>query len=108
MGVDISHSLLVGCSYDELEDFIALEVERQLERAGEDAEEVDEGEILDDHFCSASPYYDADRELCFYGFRIPNNHEINEQWFAEVQKIADSFEELTGVKPRIRGGANVW
>lgn len=104
MGIDISHSLLVGCSYDELEEFIAKEVEA-FDAEGDEADEV---EILDDHFCSASPYYDADRELCFYGFRIPNNHEINEQWFAEVQKIADSFEELTGVKPRIRGGAHIW
>lgn len=101
MGVDISHSLLVGCSYDELEDFI----EKQMEVFDEDIEPC---EILDDNFEQASPYYDAGREICFYGFRIPNNHEINEQWFAEVQKIADSFEELTGVKPRIRGGANVY
>lgn len=101
MGIDISHSLLVGCSYDELEDFI----EKQMDDCDEDIEPC---EILDDYFDQASPYYDADREICFYGFRIPNNHEINEQWFAEVQKIADSFEELTGVKPRIRGGANVW
>ena len=101
MGIDISHSLLVGCSYDELEDFI----EKKMEDCDGDGEPC---EILDDYFEQASPYYDADRELCFYGFRIPNNHEINEQWFAEVQKIADSFKELTGVKPRIRGGANVW
>lgn len=104
MGIDISHSLLVGCSYEELGEFIAKEVEA-FEAEGDEVDEVD---ILYDHFCSASPYYDADRELCFYGFRIPNYHEINEQWFAEVQKIADSFEELTGVKPRIRGGANVY
>ena len=101
MGIDISHSLLVGCSYDELEDFI----EKQMEGCDGDGEPC---EILDDYFDQASPYYDAERELCFYGFHIPNNHEINEQWFAEVQKIADSFEELTGVKPRIRGGANVY
>ena len=105
MGIDISHSLLVGCSYDELEDFIEKEIE---ERFGDEGDDVEPCEILDDYFEQASPYYDAYREICFYGFRIPNNHEINEQWFAEVQKIADSFEELTGVKPRIRGGANVW
>ena len=57
MGIDISHSLLVGCSYDELEDFIAKEVEA-FEAGGDEA---DEEQILDDHFCSASPYYDADR-----------------------------------------------
>jgi len=103
MGVDISNSLLVGCSYDELEEFIA-----KVKAFEEEGDEVGEGEILDDHFYSASPYYDADRELCFYGFRIPNNHEINEQWLVEVQKVAASFEGLTGVKPRIHGGANVW
>jgi len=102
MGIDISHSLHVGCSYDELEDFIQKEIESLV------GDNVEPWEILDNYFEGASPYYDADRELCFYGFRIPNNHEINEQWFAEVQKIADSFEELTGVKPRIRGGAHVW
>ena len=101
MCIVIAHSLLVGCSYDQIE----VLIENKMEECDGDGEPY---EILDDYFEQASPYYDADRELCFYGFRIPNNHEINEQWFAEVQKIADSFEELTGVKPRIRGGANVW
>ncbi len=99
MGVDISHSLLVGCSYDELEDFI----EGISSETGED-----EQSILEEYFICASPYYDAPREDCFYGFRIQNYKELTEDWWTISQTIASQFEELTGIKPRIRGGCHVW
>lgn len=99
MGIDISNSLLVGCSYGELEDFI--------ERISSETEE-DEQEILEEYFVCASPYYDADRQDCFYGFRLQNHKELTEDWWTIAQTIASQFEELTGVKPRIRGGAHVW
>lgn len=100
MGIDISNSLLVGASYDELEPFIT----QTLARGDEDDIQV----ILDDNFCSASPYYDAPREDCFYGFRIQNYKELTEDWWTVTKTVAAQFEELTGVKPRIRGGAHVW
>lgn len=106
MSIDVDHSLLVGCSYDELEDF--------FEKIIEDGETVkheaceDPHEVIECYFKTASPYYDSPPESWFIGFRIPNYHEVNEQWFEEVQATANSFEELTGIKPRIRGGAHVW
>ena len=99
MGIDISNSLLVGCSYGELEDFI----EGISSETGED-----EQSILEEYFICASPYYDAPREDCFYGFRIHNYKELTEDWWTISQTIASQFEELTGVKPRIRGGCHVW
>ena len=100
MGIDISNSLLVGCSYAELEDFI--------QKVLDEGEVEDEQEVLEDNFECASPYYDADREVCFYGFRLQNLKEVNGDWWAVTETIAKQFEELTGVKPRIRGGAHVW
>ena len=99
MGIDISNSLLVGCSYGELEDFI----EGISSETGED-----EQPILEEYFICASPYYDAPREDCFYGFRIQNYKELTEDWWTISQTIASQFEELTGIKPRIRGGCHVW
>lgn len=100
MGIDVSDSLLVGCSYDELEPFIAKEL------AG--GNENDIQVILDDNFNCASPYYDAPREDCFYGFKIQNYRELTEDWWTIAKTVAADFESLTGVKPRIRGGCHVW
>ena len=98
MGIDISNSLLVGAYYKDLEDFIENNKEAS----------ESEQEFLDFHFNRASPYYDADLDDCFYGFKIQNYAELTEDWWAITKTIAEDFEKLTGVKPIIRGGANVW
>lgn len=100
MGIDVDDSLMVGCSYDELEDFIQQTLDK--------GELNDIQDILEEYFEYASPYYDASREHCFYGFQISNYKIPDEDWFDEVWKTAKQFEALTGVKARIRGGAHVW
>ena len=104
MGIDISHSLLVGCSYDELEEFI----QRKIEEDDNEEYPLDEQGVIEEYFESASPYYDASMERCFFGFPLSNFTEPNQAWFEELDKACVRFEELTGVKAKIRGGANVW
>jgi hypothetical protein len=101
MGIDVSHSLLVGASYDELEDWLENKV-------GEYAEDIDTQDIIEEYFETASPYYDSPLDDQFLGFRIPNFQAVNEDWWEVVKETAHQFELLTGVKASIRGGAHVW
>ena len=106
MGIDVSNSLMVGCSYGELEEFF----ERVIE-AGETKEHGvldDAGDVIEHYFDYASTYYDSDREYWFIGFAVPNLKVPDEDWFNCVKETAKEFEDLTGIKPRIRGGAHVW
>lgn len=99
MGIDISNSLVVGASYEEIEDFIQQKTEES---------ELDQYEVLQEYFDRVSPYYDADIESCFYGFSVKNYIEPTQEWFDTVKETAEKFEALTGVKARLRGGADVW
>lgn len=101
MGIDISNSLLVGASYEELEDWIEQKIE-------ENDEDLCAQDIIEEYFNHASPYYDSPTEEHFLGFKVPNYHEVNGDWWTIVEEVAHQFELLTGVKPRIRGGADVW
>lgn len=106
MGIDVDNSLLVGCSYGELEDFF----ERVIEEGETKEHEAfdDAGEVIEHYFEYASPYYDSDIEDWFIGFTVPNLKVPDETWFNTVHEEASKFQALTGVKPRIRGGAHVW
>jgi hypothetical protein len=99
MGIDVIHSLLVGADYSDLEDFIEEKI-----LAGYDGIQ----EVLEAFFTCASPYYDASREDCFYGYKVPNYHEVNDEWVELVLETSHQFELHTGVKAKIRGGENVW
>jgi hypothetical protein len=101
MGIDISNSLLVGASYDELEEWIENKI-------GESYAEFCAQDVIEEYFESASPYYDSPTEEHFLGFKVPNYHEVNGDWWVIVEETAHQFELLTGVKARIRGGAHVW
>ena len=100
MGINISNSLLVGASYEELEDFIQSKVGS--------GEFDDKWEVLDEYFERASPWYDAGSDECFYGFRVENYKPVTNEWFTDLVKLSKEFEDLTGIKPRLRGGAHVW
>lgn len=106
MGIDVSNSLLVGCSYEELEDFF----ERVIEMGATNEHEAleDAGDVIEQYFEYASPYYDSDMQYWFIGFAVPNLKVPDETWFDTVHEEASKFQALTGVKPRIRGGAHVW
>jgi hypothetical protein len=105
MGIDVDNSLLIGCSYEELEDFFELKI-------GQGATEnycalEDPSEVIETYFEYASPYYDSPIESWFIGFKIPNYQEVTDDWYEVVKETAHQFELLTGVKPRIRGGSHV-
>lgn len=106
MGIDVDHSLLVGCSYGELEGFF----EKIIELGETDKHEACTGyqDVIECYFEYASPYFDSAPERWFIGFEVPNFQEVNEEWFSLVKGTCDAFEALTGVKARIRGGAHVW
>lgn len=98
MGIDINDRMLVGASYEDLEGFFEAK----------ELEGLDVQDTIEEYFVSMSPYYDAGSQECFYGLKIPNNQQVNEDWWEVVKETAYQFEQLTGVKPRIRGGAHVW
>ena len=99
MGIDISDSLMVGASYDEIEDFIQSKID-----SGEYQNAYEVGEVF---FDQASPHYDSSIEERFLGYSIPNYTQPTDEWFQTVKKAADKFEKLTGVKAMIRGGCDV-
>lgn len=98
MGIDINDKLLVGASYQDLEGFFEAK----------ELEGMDLQDVIEEYFVCMSPYYDADREDCFYGLNIPNYQYVDEDWWDIVKETAQQFELLTGVKATIRGGAHVW
>lgn len=100
MGIDVDHSLLVGAEYEELVEFFDSKIEED--------DTLDHYGVIEEYFTQASPWYDADVPDCFFGFEVPNFCSINDEWFKEVQEKCLEFEVLTGVKAKIRGGANVW
>lgn len=106
MGIDVDSKLMVGCSYQELEEFI----EKIIELGETDKHEALENahEVIECYFEYASPYYDSDIEHWFIGFEIPNYKVPDQEWFDIVREEAAKFEALTGVKPRIRGGCHVY
>ncbi|MNT97644.1 hypothetical protein D3C72_2400110 [compost metagenome] len=55
-----------------------------------------------------SPYYDSDREKWFVGFYVPNHQDVNEELFQVIDETAHQFKELTGLTPRLKGGAHVY
>lgn len=106
MGIDVDNSLLIGCSYEELEEFF----EQIIEKGETDEHGAcdDAGEVIEFYFDYASPYYDSPIESWFIGFKIPNYQDVTDDWYEVVKETAHQFELLTGVKPRIRGGSHVW
>lgn len=108
MGIDVSHSLLVGANYEDLEEFIQRKIDEDEHSESSDEYPLDEQSVVEEYFESASPYYDSPLDEQFLGFRIPNFQEVDEDWWEVVKESARQFELLTGVKAKIRGGANVW
>ncbi|MNR35900.1 hypothetical protein D3C85_1537750 [compost metagenome] len=101
MGIDIRDKLMVGVSYGELEEW--------LENKAED-DEYDGciQSVIEDYFEHMSPYYDSDREKWFVGFYVPNHQDVNEELFQVIDETAHQFKELTGLTPRLKGGAHVY
>jgi hypothetical protein len=102
VGIDVDDSLLVGAFYGELEGWIENKV------AENEDENYSRYDVVEEYFDQASPYYDSDIEVWFLGISIPNYQPSDEDWWKIVKEAAYQFELLTGVKAKIRGGANVW
>lgn len=99
MGIDISDKLMVGVDAHELESW--------FNRMGDETGRY-RHELTYQYFEYMSPYYDSDPSDWFIGFIVPNCQEPNQDWFEVVQETAHQFELLTGVKPRLKGGAHVY
>lgn len=100
MGINVYNSLMVGASYEELEDFIQSKI-----NSGEYENAYEVAEVF---FDQASPHYDSSVEERFLGYVVPNYEQPTEEWFQAVKELGGRFEKLTEVKARIRGGADVW
>ena len=100
MGIDISNSLIVGASYEELEEFIQGKIDS--------GEFNDKYEVVEVYFSSASPYYDAPIKQWFLGIEVTNYVQITDEWITEIKSASKEFEKMTGVKPHLRGGSHVY
>lgn len=104
MGIDITDKLMVGASYGELEHFFKQKIEEHID----DDHSYGTYDVVEEYFEYISPYYDSDPSDWFIGFAVPNYQEPTAEWFEIVQETAHQFEILTGVKPRLKGGAHVY
>lgn len=103
MGIDIGSALVVGLPYEEL-------YEVYLEQCSdEDVNFYDW--VYGKDMSSFSPYYDADRKDCLFGFKIAGvdytYDEVEEDYVSSINTYSDIFYKLTGLKPKLYVTANV-
>ena len=57
-----------------------------------------------------SPYYDADPDDRYIGFKIENIpvKDIDDEWVKMIKAHAAKFKELTGVEAELIGMQNIW
>lgn len=98
MGIDISGGMFVGAHYDDIE-------------FDEDNEEgLDFMDWVEEQgFDIYSPWYDAGYENCYLGFAITRAKvsDMNEEWLANIKRIADEFKEITGADAWLIGMQDV-
>ena len=56
-----------------------------------------------------SPWYDVGYENCYFGFAITRAKvsDMNEEWLANIKRIADEFKEITGADAWLIGMQDV-
>lgn len=98
MGIDISGGMFVGAHYDDIE-------------FDEDNEEgLNFGDWVEEQGLDIySPWYDAEYECCYFGFAITRAKvsDMNEEWLANIKRIADEFKEITGADAWLIGMQDV-
>lgn len=103
MGIDVDSKLMVGCSYQELEDFL----EKKVDEHEDDEYSYDSSDVIEEYFDYASPYYDCSPEYWFIGFEVKNYQEVGVDLYESIREASDRFFALTGIKGRLRGGSHV-
>ena len=55
-------------------------------------------------------WYDADVSNCYYGYTVDDVliDDMDGKWLEEIHGLANKFEDLTGVKPKLIGTQDVW
>lgn len=100
MGIDITSKIIAGLHYEELLEHISREELDEL---------IDQGNIEE-----LSPYYDAPRDQCAFGFAIVDGNyfaatELDESNI--LQKITAAlshFKQITGTDGKVLFGAHVY
>lgn len=95
MGIDTDGGMIIGerghkIEAPEGEDFADWAEDNKLERM--------------------AMYYDADTDDCYYGFTIVDVlvEDMTGEWLQYIHKLANKFEELTGVPAMLIGTQDVW
>lgn len=100
MGIDIDSKLLVGLQYEDFPEELIDYIEETYD--GNINEWAEEEELE-----SASPWYDAGSDQCFYGFDIINCGFVPTV-ITQMQNAAHKFEQRFKCKPKVYGGCHVW
>lgn len=98
MGIDISGGMFVGAHYND------IEFDEDNEEGLEFYEWAEEQGL--DKF---SPGYDAPSERCYFGFAISDVKvsDMDEEWLANIKRVADEFKEITGADAWLIGMQDV-
>lgn len=105
MGIDIRDRLMVGAYVNELGEFF----NRLIEEGDEDYDSY-EGrlEVIEVYFDYMSPYYDADIDDWFIGYRVENEQQVGASLYESIRLLSEKFKELTGVEAVLKGAAHVF
>ncbi len=98
MGIDISGVMIVGNKIAKIQEGLPEGFDSWFECAEEAGME------------NASPWYDAEEEFCYIGFKIKATKalDFNSNFLALIQEKAAKFKELTGLDAKLMGLADVW
>ena len=95
MGIDTDGGMIIG--------------ERGCNIEAPEGEEFDEW-TEDNKLKRMAMYYDADTDDCYYGFAIDDIlvEDMTGEWLQHIHKLANKFEDLTGISPMLIGTQDVW
>lgn len=99
MGMSVRAKLMYGMVYSELTDVLSEDKIEQLD------EDLEYGEVE-----SASPYYDAEKELWFVGYELPQDFDFEGMriFVESLEEVEDMWVERFGVYGTVRSVKHVY
>lgn len=101
MGIDISSKLMVGVSFNEIEEHLVSLINK-------DPEIDNLYDAVEKYFEYASPWFDSAIDYWFIGWEIPNYKSPDQGLYDLISSYTDEFELTTGIVPRLAGLAHVY
>ena len=113
MGIDTTGEMIVGASMqDILKNKKMKNKEMEIVRDFEDC--IENNQLADwaEENCMdyISPWYDCGPDYWIIGYTIADveAYKMDDKWLESIQEKANKFKELTGMRAKLMGSANVW